>query len=818
MNPSLTEVLAKAGLTCPEVLPFSHACGLCQTNDALEVRSAFVVTCHHCGFVGDWIEYYAAVSRQCLSAAVAELTTEGLLDFGEPEVVNAYLHDRETNRMAIQAFRAGQERLKGGAARDVLQALGILWNDPNTITRLAPNHAAVRAEDFEDVMDRLPKSLERGFRSLGLYTALAVPCWRDSVLTGLFIFQPAKFGPEAQYIRLCEDGKNSIAYGLNVGLADQCCVVCQDPTVALRMMARQTLDADRPVPFVVPMFSTHETMDQIACQKVIYFPYSPGHLDHPAAWYGRAIKYAGGSLTIPEWTLMFSPLTQWPVGQTSRKLIAKLEATAVPSYQAIGSYLLRQKAPDAAKTALALKLTLPDQNQVLTFFSGSDAIFLRRAFEVQSAAMSVMVDGQKIVESRAGWTCDGKMVSEAVMRFDELRTDRVTNQSMVSGTVSFTEPGSNQTRVEPFREDLEQIEKNAAAWLKRFVRACGGWAEVNPRWSGRLIPIAKQFSLERLVVVSVDKPFGWDQNKTLRYPRFSIDRKGVHRAAFKVVGPDIPYPNPLVPAEYDNFGDATFCRTILALMGNLYLTSTGRPGYALAIPSAPHLVERIANSFGLKADKNPNLRQLEREARSPLPRFCTWSDDELARVMREPHAPHVMTSVDQQTFRLLACRRDWIRLPIEGLTGFESLRWCLTAMPILLADGFNADLDNGFFSEIAKRLSPLVGEHKSNHKLSIAGTDLDGNWLISDCSAGTMVLRLIRQLVDSGDLPFHEVEDGFEVRHADVIAAFQSPVMPAADIANMTAQLTQARLLTGLHENRWVVSGIAWVLGGTYAR
>ncbi len=81
-----------------------------------------------------------------------------------------------------------------------------------------------------------------------------------------------------------------------------------------------------------------------------------------------------------------------------------------------------------------------------------------------------------------------------------------------------------------------------------------------------------------------------------------------------------------------------------------------------------------------------------------------------------------------------------------------------------------------------------------------------------------MVLRLIRQLAEAGQLPFLEVGDGYEVLHADVTKAFQSPVMPAADITRMTTQLTQARLLTGALKDRWIISGVAWILGGTYAR
>ncbi len=811
MSYSLSGVLAKCGIRDPGTQPFSANCPLCQTSDGLEVRSTNCVVCRSCDFIGDPYELYAALSKQTLPQALAELSLEGIVD-GSTRSLEGYLAERAANTARIQVWRNSQEAVRQGppAIRATLQGLGCFWHDPQ-LPRLAKYFGALRGEDLENLQVEDPKNLQKQIGKMGRYTHLCIPCWHESVLTGFWLIQDKVFEQGYHYLPLKHE-LASLGLGHALSPMDDLCFVVNDPRIAVRFMVRQFPDTPAPAMFITPAPFTRTPAHLFGCRDVLFFPTTSGV--EPLAQYVAAARFfTGGAKTVLDSKLRFAPLTQWPAGLASSKgLIRQLSNQALPAYQALGVYLLGKTQGEAARDAAVWSLDLLEQNHVLAFFSGVDAAFLKRSFETETKMQKITFDGQQIIESKDGWTCEGKNVSEAVIRIDEVHTNLDTGTSQITGTVSFLDTATRETKVVTFKDDLAQIERNPGQWLRRFVLTNGGWVDVSPKWAGKLLAIAKRFSASKIAVLATDKPYGWGKDRVLRFNRFLVDQNGVSRAISRVVGPDVPYPTPITAPEADAFLSKEFCMVVLTMLGNLYRTSRGQPGYGVVVPAAPHVVERIAGAFGLGVERNPDLRVLERDALNPLPCFAAWSDDQLADMLRQNIHGHVLCSIDTRTFRLMATQPNWVRLPVDGIVDYQALRWVFYGVAPLLVDGVDLPDDGYFYSNIAKRIQSVVGRLRPQHQMVISASELDHHGILSKGAWGTQTARLLRLLVDIGELPCEATPDGYRLMHADVVKALASPILPTPNIARLTKQLADGKMLADMAPTYWVMNGTMWDL------
>lgn len=790
----LDSLLARCGVHDPGVLPFSTKCALCQT-EGLTVNGRNGFYCKNCNFIGDCYEYYAKFKKTDLETAINELILDNVIHWDGDEK-EGYLADRRFNRACLDALERGRTRLTGGspAVAECLQGMEVYFNIQQ-LPRLAKYLSTLRQTDFdEQVVDH------KAIKAMRQYTILSIPCFNQSTVIGFWGINTRCFDRGVHYFQLASEHEG---YGFiqAVGLQHETTFVVNDPRVALRFMARQTIDESDPIPYVCPAaLSTLDTTVHIPSRDVVYFPcMSEG--DTAYRWYGRAIHFLGNARTVPDWELGFVPLTQWPAGrQTSQSIARFLKTISLPAHQALGRYLLRKPKLEAARHASAMTVPLPDQQQVLSYFSDEDALHLKRIFEVEQKQVSVEIDGNRVVETPNGWFCDEKMISEAVLRIKKLLTTN--GESTVAGSVSFLEPGTRHVRVEHFTENLETIEANPALWLRRFVRSKGGWAEVNDRWSKKLIAIAKKFSVENLIVVNTNQTYGWS-DQVLRFPRFSVDKTGIHRAIHPVVGPDIAFPTPLTVPEQDAFANQDFCLVFLALLGNLYRTAQGKEPVSLLFNNAPHCVDQIAEVFGTQSQRNISATTVAKNIH-PIPMFVNYTDHEITEVIRlRKH--HLVTSIDSQSFKLLAADQSWLRLPVTNMADYSSLRWVFQALALLLAS--NVD---GSFHSIAKFLQ------RPSSRLQAAGSELDNNWYLGENGTGTQTVRLLHYLHTTGALPTTLSVEGVEITHADLIKAMAAPYLPPVDIQRLVKQMISAKMLSAVKPDRLVVNTTLWSLVGSF--
>ncbi len=813
MNGDLKATLAKCGLRDLDAPSFSRDCPLCQTSDGLEIKGFHEVTCHACEFIGDLIELYAAITKQSLPVALSDLQLKNCVEM-DPGEAPFYLGERSKNRRLIDIWHKGQAEMRegpSGSIRATLSAHNCLYNDVE-VRKLAKYFCQIRAEQFEGLSDEGLLAIDTciGLRWMRKYTCLGMPCWERSRLVGMWVIQPQLPGGY-QYVPF-QDCESSVGLSHAVKWSARACVLTNDPVVALRFMARQCDSAD-PVIFLCPGYG-NEAQATVYCAKKYYLPVSSGGPEWNR-WYMRAHR-ANQALTIPEKRLKFIPATGWPEIQHTRSveaLINYILDLAMPAAQAIGDYLLGMPQHEAFKVAMLFNMMASEQLEVLSHFSGVDVKNLKEIFNTDAKVSKISLGDDIIVETSNGWVHNSKVISEAIIRLTEMRTDTITMESMVTGFVLW------RNRQIPFQEKYSVLRRNTADWLDKLVRMNGGWATVNPRWSGRLLEIAKAFSDGKMKIITTDKPYGWsEEDGKLRFPRFIIDTHGIGRALVQVDGPDVPYPTELSPEEKDAFNNHDFCMVALALLGNLVRTSAHMPGQGIVVPASPHVIERIASVFNIPVVRDPPSTSVEANQYAPFPILTQWTDEALCGFLKTDQSKHCMLSVDQKTFRLMSASPDWVRLPVDSLVGYDSLRWVLLVLPGILAKADRQGLDwsgGGFYLTLAKMVAPGLGQKS---KLVVAGQDLDNNWTVSSGSAATAFMRLLHWAVDAGLVKPEQTPEGYLVHHSQLTVALSSPFLPRPDLQRIKQALQDAGMLVSAKPDRFEIAALSWQLTKTYTK
>jgi hypothetical protein len=765
--------------------------------------------CRECEWIGDQNELYGKVLGKSLEEAVSELILEGLVHYDEITLA-LYLDERHRNATFVSIWRAAQAEFRDGvpASRAVLQAFRCFYHQ-GSIKQVSRTHGALRADMLRDAPFEDEKAAKRHLGAMGRWSHLAIPCWDGSLLTGFWLLHERAFDEQYYYFPIL-NRRVSIGYGHVLSPMDELCLVTNDPRVACRLMVKQGTEATHPIVVSCPAPDSTVGAEQISAREVLFLHLACGML--PNVFLKEAARFPGGDVRVAlDSKVPYPLLTEYGRLSVLGDLRA-IQKSALPPYQAMGQYLLGRPNHEAIRIALGWGLETQEQAQVLQGFSGGDHDFIKRALDADLKTTTISLDGITIQETAEGWKTDGKVISEASIRIDELTADRLTGQAILTGTVSFLDRTANAIKVVGFREDLAVIEKNPGKWLKSFCLAHNGWIDVAPKWSARLLTIAKKFSQHHMQVTVQDRPFGWSEDRVLRFGRFSVDCHGVTRVAAKVRGPDTQYPTSLSASEGEVFSSRDFCMAALVLIGNLYLTMHGKPGHNIAVEAAPHLVDRLANSFGAQVEQDPVIAQCCREATHPLPRFSRWAPQGLGEIVRGRLDCHILTSVDPKTFQLLAGEPGWVRLPVNSLPEYGPLRWCFLALPALMLDTLEIPDDGYFYSNLAKKLGPLVNKIKPGHNLMAHGSELDACWVSCKSSSATQLVKLIRGFYDRGELTVVMGRDGVEVRVQDVMKCLVSPILDSPNIPRLTKQLVDGKMLVRMERDLWVLDGQIWEL------
>ncbi len=772
------------------------------------MRGADAAFCAGCGFAGDLVELYAAVSKQPFGAAIADLKLSAGLHLSDVDEIR-YLDERAQNHIAIALWRTAQKRIQDGitsSTKAIFQDLACYTTEA-PLQKLWPVLGVLRGEDIPDYLIRKE---DRGVvRRLGHYNALTMPVWEQSRLVGFWLIQPASaLNRGHEFLQLAGDAPtHGLAGAQSLRIGQELAFFTNDPRVAVRYLARQAVDQDGfdPVPFCIPM-GPYEPYEQLSTQRVVYLP-----IDGPDVnlidWLKRPLRLRGVD-TVEPWGLAFSLLTEFQRNATSQTMLNHLASKATPAPKALGNFLLRLKGAEAIRHIANLSLTTLDRNSILNHFQHDDVEALEHLLDRGPRTVSIEFDGKRIQEGVDGWTVDGKVICNAIIRFSEQIVNEQTGETTLIGTVAF------DNRSIPFRALKSLMRKNLFDWLEALVGNHRGWLRTSPSWNTRLLDVAHAFSRDTMRMTVGAKSYGWGDKKTLFTRRFTVDRRGYTRVALNIGGPDLPIPKELTASEQDAFLDPGFCMMALALLGNLIRTANGVSGYGLLLSSSSHLVDRVADALNVPVEEDPAYARVIENARMPLPLAAQWSDDRLAGVLRQIGAKHMLASVDQLTYELLGADPAWLQLPISSIADYAALRWIWLVLPGLLDW---VPPENAFYTALAQRLSEDLASKKYSRLLTSAASQLDAR-RVGGANTGTSVVRLLHRLVDLGRLKVVTVADGIRVVHADVRAAMTSPLLPAPDIRRMTDQLTEGSMLVGSQPGVWLVSGGIWSMVGSYSR
>lgn len=754
------------------------------------------------------VELYAAVSEQPLAAAIAEMRLDASLT-AEPAELAAYQRERSEASSRLALWRIAQERVRTGltsATRGIFQDLRIHYSD-NALTGLSGVVGVLRREDF-DRFD-VPHESRWALTDLGNHNALALPVWCGATLVGFWLLSPQRFTNGFALLDLLGGTSldHSLSNGNRISLQQRHTIVTNDPRVALRFMARQVTDDQYIHTVVTVPVGRHDPADVFSHQRRVMLP-CPVPGDDGARWARRALAASIDVADVDD--LGYHPLAPWPERLSSRRALEQMTIMARPAAAHYGRLLLSCSEQEAGRIALEAELSATERSAIRGQFDGDDANFLQRVFERCPLTRWIEYDGQTIVEDKTGWSVKGKTISSAVIRVTSAITDRDTNQTMMTGTVAF------DNKLVPFHEDKSVINRNARVWLDALVARNGGWLTASDTWGRKLLNIAMAFSLAEqggnIISVGTQR-FGWDSRGVLHFNRFNVDAKGPIRCAEQVGGPDMPFPESLTPVEWESFGSNELCMVALALLGNLVRTRHGQAGHGIVLPSARHVVTRLAESFCMPVVDNPSVEAVRSHAHSPLPLPGYWASEHLGELVRRREPNHILTSVDGLTFELMATEPAWLRLPVDNLPDYESLRAIFYLLPLVI------DLkpsSSGFYSALVKRIAQFVTEQCSHHSFAKAGSQLDYHWAHNEQTSATNTLRLLRRLAEQGKLKIEKVEDGILIAHADVRAVLSSPVLPPPVIAQLSDLLQRAGMLLRSTPTHWTVKPDLWDLVHAY--
>ncbi len=701
----------------------------------------------------------------------------------------------------------------------MLQDLNCYQNNADCF-RYAKVFGVYRKDELTEMADisdneHIRKQAISVVRVCGKYAIIGLPCWDGSSLVGLWLIHNKVFDTLGFAYLPLQAGNRAVGLGHLVRATDDIAFVTNDPRVSLRYMIRQMWTGDRSSPyltFLCPGPRGERRVIDTGARETIYVP-CDANGQNQLEWLKLAVQSTGAS-TVMTWKMREPPLVGFPASG-SRPIAPALKNLAVPAHQALGSYLLSRPLSESAKHVSWLNLSTSDQNLVRTYFTGDDARTLERLFDTVDRPKCIDYRGKRIVESKAGWKIGDIVLSSAIIRIDQSETDKMTGRTTIEGTISV------DGKLARFREDLAVIKKNQAEWLDTYARVnMNCWPRIDAPWARHLIDIAYLFSADTARIVSTDRPFGWDTDNVLRFPRFLVDATGVTRTNCSVLGPNVTPPDQtLSPAHFDALSDKDFCFVSLALIGNLLRTQAGFHGYGLLLPSAPHVVERLADALGLPMTKNASIQDVMTGENRPLPLAGVWQDDKFAALLKIRGPKNILTSVDARSFQLLSAEPEWVRLPVDALASYDEIRWIYHAIPRLMRASLKPT-DERFFSPIALALADWVYPHCMKHQLLIAAAELDSQYSAagSKGSQGSQLVTLLRRLHDSGLLPAETDGELVRIKFQDVLAAFASPILPQPDIARMTATLADAKMLLSADRESWALGEALWSLTGSYLK
>ena len=698
------QISTQLGFRAPTLAGFED-CPLCGKVRALEVQGATRLHCGACRFFGTLLDLYALTSGQSLVAALQDLRGKRLLEVSEEELAD--LKARMARQEAARRHQAEHSRRlqvdSPTSIRGIFQAREIPYTDRD-IYRLAPYCVASQARDMEGLIPSWART------RMGRPMWLGITCFEGAVITGYWMV-----GPEEHFYAplIDEEARAGLGFGLQATSAREGCLLLENPVAALRVQLRALTDEQELLPCLVPS----------------RWPFGPELADlagplyywsGPEAVQLREALKVDRIATVPA-HLFPDPTRELP-GGTIRGFLEQLPRVALEPARALVLALGGQSVQEARKALVACGLTEPERERLVRACTDEHLQGVLEA--LQGARETPRIPwgtGRSIEETQAGWTSKGRIVSQVVLRLETIRSDGRSG-GLVTGYWRYRE------HRQPFEVQLGVLRVRTGKWLHdQVLNHLGASPIIDPAYSNKLFDIAQLFH-EPLAPQRAERA-GWSGpqgEQVLRFPRFAIDRQGVHPGDHPVIGPLIQVPAALSAPELEGFRDPGTCEVTLALLGNLVRQSRGERPRGLVYRLNGFAVDRIAQALGVPTATLPGELGPQTGLGCPLPVPCR-GDGPATRALLDPQgAPHALLGVEPVTFEALGLYPHWLRLTRPPPTDYRTLRAALLACPGALQAQVS---DLAFYRDLAQVIKDqfpgLQGTNRLHHTAGLMDTPVD---------------------------------------------------------------------------------------------
>ena len=805
------------------MLPHVTTCPLCRAKNALQVRSCDGISCVDCGFIGDVVQFVQATRQGTLETALSWLKTEQLIGWTDQETAAYSSEVAEQMKLRRLFEHGGRQLVESDTVVNVLMKEQLhLRPSRMALTRVQRHMAVLRRKDFADFDIDLPKQGNNVLSSWEHLAAVVVPCWSGWRIVGAWLITT----PGVMPLKLYESQVPGLAgiHALDSG-ADEVFIV-DNAAVWARVMIRQADDGELRTPVLCSSpLAVKESPGLLGRTVPIFWTTDPGGAIPPEMG-RRALMYPGARMVCP-WLIPWTARTSWPdTVHTSAKLFIDLARAAKPAAETLSRMMIRlltilppklaesakktmdQQAREARGMVAELRLSSDERASLLNHAHGPEVDLLTGLLDQGSNIRSVDFEGKLITETPDGWYVDGQLISDVVLRIQEIVQDPTgAGEMLARGVLVF------RRRAHAFEVPLDQLRHHPGEWAHTFLNLqSAGPSYTQSKYAGqRMYAIAVRFCDPRYTTQA--SRYGWADG-TLRLARFSVDRHGVHPQTIQVKGPAIPYPEAMSPGDYQNFQNGSFNRLGLALLGNLLRTARGEAPKAIIIENQPQLVELLAEQLGQPVEHDTDVAEIEARGPVPLPICGNWSEAKLRQLLRST-ARNYCCSVDSITFDALRIQPGFCLVQAPRWPAGASIRWIFHALGHLLDLG-PCPNDHQFYEWLASQVAGWLPAGTRN-EVKAAGGWISTSGVWTNHSKINQVITVLGSAQRAGDLEIDSDEMLVKIKLSGLRQYLARALAPAPPLDQIVKHLIEKQLVVRYDDDAMWISTINMAAYGSYA-
>lgn len=782
--------------------PAVRNCPVCRSISKLEVRSPQHIYCRACYFVGDLVELAAKARKEELFLTLQHFKSLTHIDFANAEQEHTYASVTEAKATVREFFFSKSRDLRLGVSPS-LRALMASINAFFSLETVAAMGTGICWLSKEELLSGLSinKKLSAAvLREWGLYTAIGIPVWCAADIVGVYIISPRVTG----YIPIVEGHPSTAAAFANLTSSASTVVVMDNIVAAFRMNV-WAANEDSDTVFVVPPVTPVLTDDYAGKRTVFWAADDSLEFALRAMGTPSATVFQGRSLGDAKLE------KEYYQGVTFSRVVERL-SKASPAHQEVARRIALLPNSESVKAALGGRSLSPlDKSKILSYTLPQDFERVREYLDEGITSRVVMWGGKEVKETHEGWLSEGKIISSAILRVEEIRTQGPNGEAEVVGTVVYKRTAHG------FRTPLEQLRRSPGEWLTKFViGAVGSVPYIEAGWRMKLLELAQQFHEPRPVFKN--GVYGWEAEE-LKLPQFTVSKYGVQALRSNNPGPQIPLPAPLSPAEWQAFESHGFCSLFLALAANLLRSQNGSETFSIYLVNESHVLPRVASFLVSRVLTSVSPGDLRDSGYAPLPIVVSATPDTSAALFSGDARRYTVTSVDQHTATLLSINRRWLRVRVQQVIEYPALRALFHALPELLRLGVDCrDADDIFRSLATVLESTLKDQLPEVCRLSAAAFEMDLYSRATDATAATNIMRLIFSGIQS-----QAITPDIRVECVRIpIPAFRkyvrSPTVETPSVAQLTATLMEAKfLIEDPEQGYWAFGRNIWDINSSIA-